>query len=332
VRAEIGAFKGGLRKAAGKRENPLMVHQTKRSRGPGAKAPFPGFIPPALATRNSKPPSGHHWLHEIKFDGYRAQISIRDETIAVLTRRGNDWTDRFRKIAADAWLIKADSAIIDGEVVISAPDGTFDFNRLQKALRSSRPSQDLVMYAFDLLYLNGSDLRKLPLVERKTALRQLLEGTEIRYSESFEVEGAAMFKQACAMGLEGIVSKLRDSAYHSDRTDSWRKVTCRIRETLIITGYALKEGGFDGLYLGRMEGNRLIYAGKVEHGFDVQDQCHVMSQMKKLVQPTQPYAVKVKKPNAVWIRPGLLAEIEYRALTESGKLRHPSFKGIREDL
>src|SRR5438105_4466231 len=120
------------------------------------------------------------------------------------------------------------------------------------------------MYAFDLLYLNRRDLRKMPLTERKAALRRLLDVTEIHYSESFETDGAAMLKQACGMGLEGIVSKLRDSAYYSDRTDSWRKVTCRIRETLVIAGYALKEGRFDGLYLGRIESKKLVYAGKVE--------------------------------------------------------------------
>jgi len=156
-----------------------VVHQTKRPPGPGVKARFPGFVAPALAMSNNKPPAGERWLHEIKFDGYRAQIMIWNDTVRVLTRRGNDWTDRFKKIAADAWLIKADSAIIDGEVVMPAPDGTFDFNRLQKALRSSKPSQELAFYAFDLLYLNGSDMRKLPLVERKAVLRKLIDGMEL---------------------------------------------------------------------------------------------------------------------------------------------------------
>jgi bifunctional non-homologous end joining protein LigD len=309
-----------------------MVHQTKRPPGPGIKAPFPQFIPPALATLTTRPPSGDRWIHEIKFDGYRAQVSIQDETIRVLTRRGYDWTKRFAKIAADAWLIKADTAILDGEVVVPAPDGTFDFNRLQKALRSSKPSQELVMFAFDLLYLNGSDMRKTPLVERKAALRKLIQGTEIRYSESFDVDGRAMFKRACEMGIEGIVSKLRDSAYHSERTDSWRKMTCRVRETLIIAGYAVKDGRFNGIYLGRKKGKQLVYAGKVEHGFDEATIKDVQHQLEPLTQRTQPYDLKVKKPKAVWVAPKLMAEIEYRAQTESGKLRHPSFKGLREDL
>lgn len=118
----------------------------------------------------------------------------------MLTRRGHDWTKRFSKIATEAWLIKADSAVIDGEIVVPAPDGTFDFNRLQKALRATEPSQDLVMYAFDLLYLNGSDMRKVPLIEQRAALRKVIAGTEIRFSEDFETNGATMLKQVCAMG------------------------------------------------------------------------------------------------------------------------------------
>lgn len=309
-----------------------MAHQTKRPPGPGVKAPFPGFIEPALATQNTKPPSGDRWIHEVKFDGYRAQLSINNDTIRVLTRRGHDWSKRFSKIAADAWLLKVDSAVIDGEVVIPAPDGTFDFNRLQKALRASKPSQALVMFAFDLLYLNGSDMRKTPLADRKTVLRKLLAGTDIKYSEDFEVDGSTMLKRACDLGLEGVVSKLRDGTYQSGRTDNWRKVTCRIRETLIITGYALKEGRFDGAYLGRLEGDKLVYAGKVENGISADDARDLLKRLKPLVQRQQPYAIKVKKPKAVWAHPTLLAEIEYRAQTESGKLRHPSFKGLREDL
>src|SRR5581483_3195467 len=234
---------------------------------PGTKALFPGFVPPALATATTTPPSGDQWLHEIKFDGYRAQLHIHNNTIRVFTRRGNDWTGHFRKIAADAFLIKARSAVVDGEIVIPAENGTFDFNALQRALRASKPCDRLLIYAFDLLYLDGRDLRKLPLVERKAMLKRILAGSDIQFSEAFETSGAAMLKQVCALGLEGIVSKRRDAGYHSHRTDSWRKMTCRIRETLVVTGYALKDGRFDGAYLGRIEGDKLVYAGKVEHGF-----------------------------------------------------------------
>jgi bifunctional non-homologous end joining protein LigD len=172
-----------------------MAFQRKKSAAIGVKAPFPGFVEPALATSTEKAPSGERWIHEIKFDGYRVQVHLSNERIKVFTRRGHDWTDRFKKIANEAWHIRAGSAIIDGEVVAPAADGTTDFSVLQNELkgRSSR----IVMIAFDLLYLNGYDLRKLALMERKALLKSLLEGTEIQFSESFEADGREMFKHAC---------------------------------------------------------------------------------------------------------------------------------------
>jgi bifunctional non-homologous end joining protein LigD len=298
----------------------------------GVKAPLPGFIPPALASSIGKVPSGDQWIHEVKFDGYRVQLHIANEGIKIFTRRGHDWTDRFKKIAADAWHLKVKSAIIDGEVVVPAADGTTDFAVLQKVLRAGKPSDQLVMYAFDLLYLNGHDMRKAPLVTRKAALAALLKGSDILISQSFETDGAHMFQTACAMGLEGVVSKRKASRYQSDRTNDWVKMTCRQRETLQIVGYALKENRFDGLYLGRQEGDQLLYAGKVDHGFSRESETDVRKRLTPLVQKAQAFSQKIKKPQAVWVKPSLLAEVEYRAKSAEGKLRHPSFKGIREDL
>jgi bifunctional non-homologous end joining protein LigD len=181
------------------------------------------------------------------------------------TRRGNDWTDRFRKIAAGAWHVNAGSAIIDGEVVAPAENGTSDFSVLQNELKGR--SRKIVLVAFDLLYLNGSDLRKLPLIERKALLKKLVADTDVQFSESFEVDGQEMFKHACGVGLEGVVSKVRDSRYRSGRSNDWVKKACAQRETLPIAGFALKENKFDGIYLGRHKGKDLVYAGKVDHGF-----------------------------------------------------------------
>src|SRR5215213_10912892 len=197
---------------------------------PGVKAPFPGFIEPALATTAASVPTGKRWVHEIKFDGYRVQVHLRDAVVKVFTRRGNDWTSRFQKIAADAWHVSAGSAVIDGEVVVPAADGTTDFSVLQNELRGR--STKIVLVAFDLLYLNGYDLRKLPLVERKAHLKKLVTGTAIQFSESFEVDGPEMFAHACNVGLEGVVSKVRDSTYSSGRGNAWVKKTCAQRETL----------------------------------------------------------------------------------------------------
>jgi bifunctional non-homologous end joining protein LigD len=178
----------------------------------GVKAPVPGFIEPALATGIASVPSGDRWIHEIKFDGYRVQLRLAHNDVQIFTRRGHDWTHRFKKIAADAFLINASSAIIDGEVVVPAARRWTDFAVLQKELKGR--SSKITMVAFDLLYLNGYDLRKLSLFERKALLKKLLSGTDIQFSESFEVDGPAMFKHACKTGLEGVVSKVRDSVMH----------------------------------------------------------------------------------------------------------------------
>jgi bifunctional non-homologous end joining protein LigD len=306
-----------------------MAFQRTKPAAIGTKAPFPGFIPPALATKVDKVPNDARWLHEIKFDGYRVQLRIANDDIKVFTRRGYDWTNRFRKVAGDAYLINAGSAIIDGEVVVPAADGTTDFSVLQNELKGK--STRIVLVAFDLLYLNGRDLRKLPLVERKAVLKKLIEKTPIQFSESFELDGREMLKHACRVGLEGVVSKVRDSRYPSDRTNDWVKVTCAQRETLPIAGFALDGNKWDGIYVGREKAGQLIYAGKVDHGFTPEMEKDLRARLKPLIRKTQPYAKKIAH-RGIWVEPSLLAEIEYRAKSAEGKVRHPFFKGLREDL
>jgi bifunctional non-homologous end joining protein LigD len=306
-----------------------MALQRKKPAAIGVKAPFPGFIEPALATSIDRVPSGERWIHEIKFDGYRVQLHLANEAVRIFTRRGHDWTKRFKKIADEAWHISAGSAIIDGEIVVPAADGSTDFSVLQNQLRGK--SDKIVMVAFDLLYLNGYDLRKLPLLERKTHLKKLIAGTAIQFSESFEVDGREMFAHACDIGLEGVVSKVRDSPYPSGRGNDWVKKTCAQRETLPIAGFALKENKFDGIYVGRRKGKDLVYAGKVDLGFDKASAADLQARLKPLIRKSQPYAKKIAH-KAIWVEPQLLAEIEYRAKSAEGKVRHPFFKGIREDL
>jgi bifunctional non-homologous end joining protein LigD len=258
-------------------------------------------------------------------------LSQRDPNRAatLATRRGNDWTNRFRKIAADAWHINAGSAIIDGEVVVPAANGTTDFSVLQNELKGR--STKIVLVAFDLLYLNGYDLRKLPLFERKVMLKKIIADTDVQFSESFEVDGREMYKHACEVGLEGVVSKVRDSRYQSGRGNDWVKKACAQRETLPIAGFALKANKFDGIYVGRHNGKDLVYAGKVDHGFDSASAKDLQARLKPLIRKTQPYTKKIAH-RGVWVEPSLLAEIEYRAKSAEGKVRHPFFKGIREDL
>ncbi|RZN14777.1 non-homologous end-joining DNA ligase [Bradyrhizobium sp. Leo121] len=306
-----------------------MAFQRKKPAALGAKAPYPAFIDPALATEIERVPTDARWIHEIKFDGYRVQVHLAKETIKVFTRRGNDWTRRFRKIADDAWHISAASAIVDGEVVAPAEDGTTDFSVLQNELKGR--SKKIVLVAFDLLYHDGYDLRKLPLSTRKAELKKLVAGTDIQFSESFEVDGRAMFEHACRVGYEGVVSKVADSPYVSGRGRNWVKTPCAQRETLTIAGFAPDEGKWDGIYLGRRKGAELIYAGKVDHGFDKASAPDLQKRLKPLIRKTQPYTKRIAH-EGIWVEPKLLAEIEYRAKSAEGKVRHPVFKGLREDL
>jgi bifunctional non-homologous end joining protein LigD len=295
----------------------------------GAKAPFPGFIQPALASSVEKVPSGARWVHEIKFDGYRVQLLIVNQAVRVFTRRGNDSTRRFRKIAGDAYLINASSAVIDGEVVVPAASGATDFSVLQNELKGN--ATKIVLVAFDLLYLNGHDLRKLPLIERKAQLKKIIEGTDVQFSETFEIDGAEMYAHACKVGFEGVVSKVRNSRYISGRNNDWVKKACVQRETLTIAGFALDGNDWDGIYVGRRRGEDLIYAGKVDRGFDKTSVAELRKRLTPLIRKTQPYAKKIAH-KGIWVEPRLLAEIEYRAKSAEGKLRHPFFKGLRKDL
>src|SRR4029078_10608205 len=251
-----------------------------------------------------------------------------NEAIKVFTRRGHDWTARFRKVADDAWHLGPGPAIIDGEIVVPAADGTTDFSVLQNELKGR--STKIVLVAFDLLYLNGYDLRKLLLIERKKHLKKIIDGTELQFSESFEVDGKEIFAHACKIGLEGEVSKVRDSHYPSGRGREWLQKTCAQRETLTIAGFALDGNDWDGIYLGRRKGNDLVYAGKVDHGFDKRSSAELRQRLTPLIRKNPRYTKRIAH-RGVWVEPELLAEIEYRAKSAEGKVRHPFYKGVREE-
>jgi bifunctional non-homologous end joining protein LigD len=301
---------------------------------PGIKAaPFPGFIEPALATLAGKVPSGERWVHEIKFDGYRLQLHAGDGGIKFYTRRGHDWSKRFANLAEAAWNLKTHGTIIDGEVIVPTESGLSDFGALESDLGAGRCGR-FVFHAFDLLYLDGYDLRGAGLVDRKKVLGELIADSEgpLQISEHLEVEGPEMYRNACALKLEGVVSKVRDGPYRSGRTNNWVKVTCRKRDTFVVVGVATKGKKFDGVYLGREEKGKLVYAGKVEHGFSDTSAKDLQKRLKPFITGKQAFAKKISKPKATWYEPSVLVDVEYRALTGEGKLRHPSFKGVREDL
>jgi bifunctional non-homologous end joining protein LigD len=298
----------------------------------GAKgASFPKFIEPALAMTRDKPPSGDGWLHEIKFDGYRLQIHLREGQARFYTRKGNDWTPRFKDLQEPLWHLPTHGAVIDGEVVLLSPEGVSDFDALGSDLGAGR-SDRLSFYGFDLMYLDGWDLRGCALIDRKRALQALIGELTgpVRYSWHIEGSGQRVYEDACRLHLEGIVSKRRHSRYPSGRTADWRKVACRERETFVIAGIAYKGKKFDGIYLA-WPGD-MSYAGKVANGITRASQWNVEFRARNLHTHRQPLKKKIKKPKAHWLKPKLKVEVEYRALTGKRRLRHPSFKGVRQDL
>lgn len=307
----------------------LIASSVKGAKG----AKMPGFIAPCLATLRDKVPSGNNWIHEIKFDGYRLQLHKKENDIRCFTRRGHNWTKRFSPLVEAAWHLPATQLILDGEVIVPTETGHSDFGALEKDLGSGR-SDRFVYFVFDILFIDGQSLKDCSLSARKEVLAELMRGQkhQIRLSEHLEGGGETLFKQACKLGLEGIVSKRIDTRYRSGRSPEWTKRTCRMRDTFVVAGIAYKSGKFDGIYLGRRTAEGLHYAGKVENGFDADSERDLRERAKKLQTRTQPLTEKVKKPKAAWLKPRLLVDVEYRALTGDGKLRHPSFKGIRNDL
>ena len=296
-------------------------------------APMPDYIAPLLATE-APPPRGEKWLHEIKYDGYRFQLHLKDGQPRFFTRRGNDWSNRVNSLVRASGAIASYGCIIDGEVVVPLENGGTDFGALESELKQSG-SDRIAFYAFDLLYLDGMDLRRAALEHRKEILRLLLDGVPypIVYSDHMEGDGPTIARQACRMELEGIVSKRREAPYASGRSGYWIKKPCRSRDTFIVAGWAEKRKKFDGIYLAKKQGLDLVYAGKLERGFDAAGEKAMLAKLRPLVTGKQPMkASRARFPKARWVKPLVKVEAEFRGKTGEGLLRHPSFKGIREDL
>jgi bifunctional non-homologous end joining protein LigD len=305
---------------------------------PGAKpAPFPGFVEPCHPTLREEAPSGARSIHEIKFDGYRTQAHLEDGRPAMYTRRGHDWTRRFQPIADALATLPANSLILDGEAVVADSRGVPDFGLLHADLAAGRRDR-LLYYAFDVLYLDGFDLRGARLIERKRLLKELLVGASERilYAEHLEGDGAEIYERACAMGLEGIVSKQQDAPYRSGRVESWIKVKCGKRDAFPIVAFVEKLGAkprrIASFYVGRREGNRLLYAGKVRGGFTEPEARDLRERLDQCIRRDSPLSEPVTKPKATWVEPVIEAEIAYSTLTENKLLREAVFKGVREDL
>jgi bifunctional non-homologous end joining protein LigD len=307
---------------------------------PGArKAPMPEFLPPQLATLVDKPPPGDEWLHELKFDGYRMVCFLSRGKARFLSRNGKDWSEKFPNLLEALKKFPAVTAILDGEIVILDKAGRSSFQKLQQAMKSS--SSPFTFEIFDLVYLDGFNLTRTPLRERKAVLEQLLEAGKqkgpLRYSDHVEGNGPQFFKQACEHGLEGIVSKLADSPYESTRSKNWLKTKCLKRQEFVIAGYTPSKKGFPGfgsLILGVYDKGKLVYCGRVGTGFSIKQRLELQKKLDRISQPAMPFPVKPKDPglrDAHWAKPQLVAEVEFTEWTADGSIRHPSFQGLRED-
>jgi bifunctional non-homologous end joining protein LigD len=293
-----------------------------------SKIEMPGFIKPQLATLKSKAPSGGEWIHEIKYDGYRIQVHVNAGRKKAYTRSGLDWTKRFSGIAG-AFDIPG-QAVIDGEVVV-VHEGRTNFSELQAELARGRQDR-LLYYAFDLLWIDGQDLRNRPQAERKVLLQELFETHELEapvlYSEHLVGNGQKMFEHAAKLNWEGIVSKRADAPYKSERGEAWLKVKTVQREKFPVVGFVKDPTGVAALYLGKQDGDELRYIGKVGTGWSRTVSSQIRKQLNTVVSPKSKLTKPVRKPKATWVEPKFFADVEYRDITSDGLLRASSFKGL----
>src|SRR6202142_1101803 len=304
-----------------------MTERARRVVAASASAEMPGFIKPQLATLKAKAPSGDQWLHEIKFDGYRVQVHLNKGKKRVFTRNGLDWTKRFSVIACA--LDIPGQAILGGEVVV-IHEGRTNFSELQAELAAGKQDR-LVNYAFDLLW-RDRDLRKLPQVDRKRMLSDLLGendiGHPVIYSEHLTGDGQEMFEHATKLNFEGIVSKNAQAPYRSDRNEEWLKFKTVRQGKFPVIGFVKDPSGVAALYLGKREGKDLVYMGKVGTGWSRTVSSQIRKQLDTVVSPKSKLTKPIKKPKAVWVEPSFMAEVEYRDITSEGLLRQSSFKGL----
>lgn len=298
---------------------------------------LPPFVEPQLCALVDQAPTGDQWVHEIKFDGYRSLCRKENSSVKILTRSGLDWSAKYKATTEEMKKIKAKSYLIDGEIAWVDDQGRSQFDGLQDALTDGH-DKELVYYVFDLLYLNGKDLKDLPLLERKNLLSELIKTAKLKnviFSDHQIAEGKDVFKEACRLGFEGIISKNVNASYNSGRSTDWVKTKCTHVQEFVIGGYSVQENGksIGALLLGEYDNKEnLTYVGRVGTGFNSKNLPDLEKKMAKLLSDKNPFSTKPSMAGSVkWLKPELVANVEFGAWTSEHILRHAAFKGLRED-
>ncbi len=298
----------------------------------------PDFLKPQLAGETTVPPEGKDWIHELKLDGYRIQARKSGPTVQMLTRSGLDWTHRVPAMAAAVARLPVEAITLDGEVVVLGPDGTTNFADLQASFQEGARNP-LTYFCFDLLHLAGRNPRDLPLRSRKDLVAEVLaavEGDEVRLSEHIDVGGAQMFRRACELHAEGIVSKRADAAYSGSRNGAWLKSKCLLEQEFVVGGYTLSSDGPDrigSLLLGYYRDGKLVYAGRTGTGFTQKSRRSLKEQLTPLEAARPDFAAVPTdaKRGVVWVRPELVAQVRFATWTADDLVRQAAFLGLRED-